>query len=86
MGPTSNDIKKCELFTGHRPIPLKIATTIVKSICKITIKTRKGINYGTGFFLNYSYKLKCLITNYHVLNPKIENEDIEIEIWNHIKI
>ena len=79
---TFNKEIKSELFTTHKPIPVKIVNKVMKSICKITIKTRKGILYGTGFFLNYSKSLKCLITNYHVINPNLENENIIIEIHN----
>ena len=48
---------KDEVFTGHKPIPIKIVNKVMKSICKITVKTKEGIVYGTGFFLNYSYNL-----------------------------
>ena len=41
---------KSEVIMGHRPIPLKIANKVMKSICKITIDTKKGIARGTGFF------------------------------------
>ena len=71
-----------EAYTGHKPVPLKIANKALESICKITVKTNKGILYGTGFFMNYSDSLKCLMTNYHVINPNVENENIEIEIHN----
>ena len=71
-----------EAYTGHKPVPLKIANKVLESICKITVKTNKGILYGTGFFMNYSDSLKCLMTNYHVINPNVENENIEIEIHN----
>ena len=37
-------------------------------------------------FLNYSDSLKCLITNYHVINPSAENRNIEIEIHNKKKM
>ena len=74
---------KSELFTGHKPIPLKIAMKVMKSICKITIKTKKALKYGTGFFLSYSDSSKYLITNYHVINENMKKNDIEIEIWNH---
>ena len=43
----------------------------MKSICQITIETKKGKSYGTGFFLNYSNSLKYLITDYHVINPDL---------------
>ena len=74
---------KSELFTGHKPIPLKIAMKVMKSICKIKNKNKEGIKYGTGFYLSYSHSSKYLITNYHVINEDINDEDLEIEIWNH---
>ena len=77
---------KDEVFTGHKPIPIKIVNKVMKSICKITVKTKEGIGYGTGFFLNYSDDLKYLLTNYHVINPNLENENIEIEIYNQKKM
>ena len=74
--------KELEAYTGHKQIPIKIVNKVLESICKITIKTKKGILYGTGFFMKYSDKLKCLMTNYHIINPSVENENIEIEIYN----
>ena len=47
---------------------------------------KKETLYGTGFFMNYSDSLKCLITNYHVINPSLKNENIEIEIHNKKKM
>jgi len=32
--------------------------------------------------MNYSDSIKALITNYHLLNPSIEKENIEIEIYD----
>ena len=72
--------KESEAYTGHKQIPIKIINKVLESICKITVRTKKGILYGTGFFMKYSDKLKCLMTNYHVINPSVENEYIEIEI------
>ena len=74
--------RQSEAYTGHKPVPLKIANKVLESICKITIKTKEGKIYGTGFFMNYSDSLKCLMTNYHVINPSVENDNIEIEIHN----
>ena len=71
---------------GHKPIPMKIANQIMNSICKITIKKEGGIIYGTGFFMNISDSQQYLITNFHIINPSVINEDIEIEIWNHKKM
>ena len=59
----SNNEKESEAYTGHKPVPLKIANKVLESISKITVKTNKGILYGTGFFMNYSDSLKCLVTN-----------------------
>ena len=67
-----------EVLNDHKPVPLNIAIEVMKAICKITIETKNGKSYGTGFFMNYSDSLKCLITNYHVINPSLENENIEI--------
>ena len=64
-----NGWTKSEIFTGHKPVPVKIINQVMKSICQITIETKKGKSYGTGFFLNYSNSLKYLITDYHVINP-----------------
>ena len=61
---------------------MEIVNKVLQSLCKITVKTNKGIIYGTGFFMNYSDSLKFLITNYHVINPSAENRNIEIEIYN----
>ena len=77
---------KDEVFTGHKPIPVKIVNKLLKSICKIIIKTKEDIGFGTGFFLNYSDDLKYLLTNYHIINPSLEDENIEIEIYNQKKM
>ena len=63
-------------------IPLKIANKMTKAVCKIIIETKKGIIYGTGFFLNYSNSKKYLMTCYHVINPSFENYKIQLEIHN----
>ena len=73
---------KIEVFTGSKPIPLKIANKVTKAVCKIIIETNGGINHGTGFFLNYSDSKKYLMTCYHVINPSIKNRKIELEIHN----
>ena len=73
---------KSEIFTTHKPIPVKIINKVMKSICKITIETEKGVLYGTGFFLNYSNTKKFLVTNYHVINPNLEYENIKVEIYD----
>ena len=71
-----------EILIGSKPIPIKIVNKVMKSICKITIKTKEKIAYGIGFFLNYSDKGKYLMTCYHIINPSLESENIEIEIYN----
>ena len=53
---------------------------------RLQLKQKKGIIYGTGFFMKYSDSLKCLMTNYHIINPSVENENIEIEIYNKKKM
>ena len=69
-----------------KPLQIDIANTVIKSICKISIKMKdQKIKNGIGFFMNYANSLKYLISNYHVINPDLINEDIEIEIWNHKK-
>ena len=71
---------KNEVIIGSKPISLKIANKVNKAICKITIEPTEGIAHGTGFFLNYSDSKKFLMTCYHVINPNLENNKIELEI------
>ena len=74
---------KPEICGDHKYIPLNIQNEIAKSICKITIKAKgKKDDYGTGFFMNISDSLHCLVANYHVINEEMKNENIEIEIYN----
>ena len=81
------DEAKLEVNTGHKPIPFNVANKVVKAICKISIKPKYGKpSYGTGFFFKYSDSMKCLMTNYHVLNPSLENKNIEIELYNKKKM
>ena len=75
--------KKAEVIIGAKPIPVKIANKVTKAICKIGIEINGGINHGTGFFLDYSDSKKYLITCYHVINPSLENNKIQLEIHNH---
>ena len=86
MKSSSDKNKKDEMCLGHKPIPMKVANQIMNSICKITIKKEGGIIYGTGFFMNISNSQQYLITNFHIINPSVINDDIEIEIWNHKKM
>ena len=58
----------------------------MKSICKISYYYNNKPNFGTGFFMKFSDSLKLLITNYHVIFPDLKNINIQIEIWNKIKM
>ena len=78
--------RKDEILIGAKSIPVKIVNKVIKSTCKIRVEVKKNIAYGTGFFLNYSEQVKYLITCYHIINPSIENENIEIEIYNNKKM
>ena len=71
-----------EVIIRHKPIPVKIVTKVTKAVCKIRIETNQGIAHGTGFFLNYSDSKKFLMTCYHVINPTLENNKIELQIHN----
>ena len=71
-----------EVILGHKPIPIKIIYKITKAVCKLTIETNQGIAHGTGFFLKYSDSKKFLMTCYHVINPTLENNKIELQIHN----
>ena len=84
MGCSAFNKMELEAFTGHKPIPLNITNEVMKSVCKIIITYKEGNHFetGTGFFLKYSNTQKYLITNYHVINPDLEKEKIEIEIYN----
>ena len=57
---------------------MKLAKKAEKSICKITYNYDNKEKFGTGFFMKYSNSLKLLITNYHILNPKLMNIKIQI--------
>ena len=41
---------KSEVIMGHRPVPLKIANKVMKSICKITIDSKKELLMELVFF------------------------------------
>ena len=82
----SKNERELQVLNEHKPVPLNIANKVLKAICKIKIETKKGISFGTGFFMKYSDSLKCLMTNYHVINPSLENENIEIEMHNKNKM
>ena len=74
--------KKDEVSTGHKQIDINIAMKAIKSICKLTILYNNSYYYGTGFFMKISDSLKYLVTNYHVLNPQLANNNIKIEFYN----
>ena len=76
---------KDEVIIGPRFIPINILFTVMKAICKIRIQKVEGIAHGTGFFLNYSNSKKYLMTCYHVINPSLENDKIELQIHNQKK-
>ena len=77
---------KNEVITGHMPIPVKIVYKVTKAVCKINIEAKGEISHGTGFFLNYSNSKKYLMTCYHVINPSLENDKIELQIHNQKKM
>ena len=81
MGTSSGSIRTREnSISSIKSIPLSCIEKIVKNLCTILIKNKENINYGTGFFLKLSDSSKCLITNYHTINPDLLNDDIEIVI------
>ena len=95
MGTSENTSMKKELINEPRKdkkvkmpysfIPYKILFKVMKAICKIRIKTEEGIAKrigGMGFFLSSSDSKIFLITCYHIVNPALEHERIEIEIYN----
>lgn len=71
-----------EQDTGHaKKIPLKIINEFSYSICKLRIKTDYNNSFGTGFFMNIDKngkKLKCLITNFHVVGKSLIDSKAEI--------
>ena len=75
-----------EILNGHPSIPMKLAKKAEKSICKITYNYDNKEKFGTGFFMKFSNSLKLLITNYHILNPKLMNIKIQIELCNNEKM
>ena len=81
-----NQYRRVESLNEHPPIPLKLTNHVMKSICKISYHYNNKTTFGTGFFMKYSDTLKLLITNYHVIFPKLVNNKIQIEIWNSNKM
>ena len=79
MEDNENNKIKDEIFTGHKPVSIKMTNKVMKSICKIIIVDKKV--YGTGFFMKIA-PLQYLITNYHVINQDIKNYNIQVQIWN----
>ena len=75
-----------ELLLGRKAVDFELVDELRKSVCKIKYKiNEQDYVYGTGFFMNYQ-SFKSLITAYHIINPDIENKNIEIEIYNKEKI
>ena len=77
-----NIIKEKELLTGHKPVPIEIIDKVKKSICKIIIKDKEKINYGSGFFMKIDNSKKYLITNHHNISSETINKDINLELYN----
>ena len=75
-------IRNKELYTGHKPISLKVSFQVMKSICKIIIiKSQNKINFGTGFFMKISDIENYLITNNHIISQEIVDKYmVELEI------
>ena len=67
------------------PISTALANKAMKCTCKIKIQNKDNYVLATGFFLKVSDKLKCLVTNHHVINDSTINSDISLEIWNKTK-
>ena len=60
-------------------INLNKALIASKSICKIFYhKNNKKFN-GTGFFMIINKDLKCLISNYHIIDEDFINQNINIK-------
>ena len=60
-----------------------LVTNISKSICKIKIKTHKGIIFGTGFLLKEYIDQElfyCLMSNEHVISNDIINNNSTIYV------
>ena len=61
----------------------RIISKLSKSICKIKIETTFGTIKGTGFLLSFlidQERFYCLVSNEHVINKKLLNDDINIYI------
>ena len=65
-----NNIKEKEMLTGHKPVPIELIDKVKKSICKIIIKDKEKMNFGTGFFMKVDDSKKYLITNHHIYLKK----------------
>ena len=76
--------KEDKMIIWSKSVPMDVAFKAIKSICKITAKTvsNKTVN-GAGFFMKVSDSMRCLIINYHVLDPDLIENIIYIEAWNH---
>ena len=78
MGVCESKKKKLELGLGRKPVPLKTAFNLSKSICKIIDQNNNHKKYGTGFFMIY-HSLKCLISNYHVISYDLIIEILKLK-------
>ena len=74
-----NRINQMKIDEGYPKPQIDIISTnkVRKSVCKILIKRKEGIQAGTAFFLLYQKK-KYLITCHHVINSEINKFDVEI--------
>ena len=79
----NSESKNPELYARYKPIPISIMNKALKSICKITVKTNKGIIFGNGFFMNIDNSKRYLITSNHIISQKVIYDEILIEIHNH---
>ena len=77
---------KKEVYSLQMPVPNDIANKAMKSICKISIKTKSETMYASGFFMNINDTKKYLITNHHIISKEIINNNLVIEIHNHKKM
>ena len=80
---SSNYIKEVQTNNAKK-VPLKNYNEASKAICKIIIKEQNS--NATGFFMNFSPSLKCLLTNYHVISQNLVDSNSLIEIETYSKI
>ena len=63
-------------------IPFEILGKLARAVCKIMTESNERIIDGSGFFLNYSDSKKFLMTCYHLINPTLKNNKIQLTIHN----